>query len=429
MRPRKISTNFRQRLQVNYTQWAVGAGFFHSQEYSVDDSAGGVSAVLKVVYDCGSNRGKAVVERELDEYISRHNKQVDVLFISHFDRDHVSGLPLMKSKGVVVKRVVAPLLDTDERLIAFAKAISPDNSDVLAGDDLEFYERLVVDPQSLLSEVAEQVELVEPRTGPDDQQAQDDSLLPEDADEGMDLLFRRSPNQQLMQICANSTSSRGSGQPVWEFRYHVLQRIRRQHTVFRNALAGELGITLSELSSLLNSPIEVQDLVSSRHTELRRAYDSLAGMKSRNDTSLCLYSGPAKAPGTYQTWRSRGQHVHVDRPEVGAWGILPGWLGTGDAPLAGTPEMNEFNRMFGSRKLHVGTLALPHHGSRHNYRDEIFNGFTQPPTCVVGADGLYGHPNHQVVLAAARFGSTFIPVTTKSASRMDEACTIFFKAP
>ncbi|SDS13493.1 Metallo-beta-lactamase superfamily protein [Brevibacterium sandarakinum] len=428
MRPRKISDKFRQRLQVNYTQWAVGAGFFHSQEFSVDDSVGGVTSVLNVVYDCGSHRGNAIVERELDEYVSRHRKQLDVLFISHFDRDHVSGLPLMKSKGIVAKRVVAPLLDIDERLIAFAKSVSPDNAAAPSGADLEFYGRLVVDPRSVLNEVAEQVELVEPGPGPDDQQALDDSLLPEDADGGMNLLFRRTPSQQLMQICANPPSKQGSGQPVWEFRYHVLQRVRRQRPVFRGALAGELGITLAELSSLLASPKKVQDLVSSRHTELRRAYDSLAGMKSRNDTSLCLYSGPAKAPGTYQTWRSRGQHYHVDRPEVGAWGILPGWLGAGDAPLAGTSEMDEFNKVFGGRKVHVGTLALPHHGSRHNYRDEIFDKFTQAPTCVVGADGLYGHPNHQVVLAVARYGGTLIPVTTMPASRLDEACTIFFRA-
>ncbi|WP_146000568.1 MBL fold metallo-hydrolase [Brevibacterium ihuae] len=431
MSARRISQEFRQRLLVNYTQWAVGAGFFHSQDFYVgirDDVSSELTPVLHVIYDCGTHRARAVIEREVDEYVRRHGKDLDLLFISHFDRDHISGLPILQQKGVKAKRVVAPLLDPDERLLAFAKAISPVDTGTTTGTDLEFYGRLVADPEAVLGEVADQVELVDPEPITDDQQALDESLLPEDAEDGMELRLSRTPAQKLMRIHANSPTVQSPEYPIWEFRYHVLRRIRRQQPAFRTALARELGISEACLQTMLANPRKLQVLVTRRHIELRRAYDSLAGMRNRNDTSLCLYSGPAKARGTYRTYRSRAPHGHIDRPEVGAWGMLPGWLGTGDAPLAGVHEMNEFNAIFGARKVHVGTLALPHHGSRHNHRDEIFSGFTQPPTCIVGADGLYGHPNQKVVLAASLIGSTLLPVTAATASRVDESCTIFFRA-
>lgn len=432
MRPRKISGNFRQRLQVNYTQWAVGAGFFHSQEFSVDDSHGAVDSIFHVIYDCGTHRTKSVMERELDEYIWRHGKCVDVLFISHFDKDHVSGLPAIKAKGIHVKRVVAPLLDPIERLRIFARTLSSNLNDTggVVDFDIEFYGRLIANPAEALREVAEQVEIVNPGGVLDTNEVFDEGLLPEDAQRGMDLKLRVLPAHKRLLISAyhyHSTLA-NSDQPIWEFRYHVLHRVSKQVIRFHKTLAKELGLSVSDLASQLQDATYLLDLVFDKQTELRKAYDSLKGLTSRNDTSLCLYSGPVKATHTYQTWRSRGQRGHVDRLEVGAWGILPGWLGTGDAPLKGNSEIIEFNDIYGPRKAHVGTITLPHHGSCNNYRDEIFTGFRQPPTAVVGADGQYGHPHHEVVLAVARRGSTLIPVTSDPLSRMDESCTVHFKS-
>lgn len=176
---------------------------------------------------------------------------------------------------------------------------------------------------------------------------------------------------------------------------------------------------LADSGSLLALVTDYQD-------ELRAAYDGLSGLRTRNDTSLCLYSGPAVAAASFSTFRSRGLYEHLERPEVGSWDIRPGWLGTGDAPLKGKAEIAEFNRNFNARKAISGYLALPHHGSKYNHNDDIFQGFTSPPTCLVGADGLYGHPHKEVIVATARIGSALQIITTDEASRSVESCTIKF---
>lgn len=44
-----------------------------------------------MVYDCGTRNGTMLLEREINKAFNR-KQSVDLLFISHFDRDHVSGL-------------------------------------------------------------------------------------------------------------------------------------------------------------------------------------------------------------------------------------------------------------------------------------------------------------------------------------------------
>lgn len=183
---------------------------------------------------------------------------------------------------------------------------------------------------------------------------------------------------------------------------------------------------LSDLVTALEDPKWILSLVTKSQTELRRSYESLRGLRDRNDTSLCLYSGPAVARQSFTAWRSRAGHAHPERPEVGCWNVRPGWLGTGDAPLKLPQEVQEFNLYYATRKQNVGYLALPHHGSRRNHNDLIFDGFDSPPNCVLGADGLYGHPHQEVLLSAARGGSVATIVTDDVASRSVESCTIRF---
>lgn len=50
-----------------------------------------------VVYDCGAtdNKEKELLEKEIKEFFSSGDT-IDILFISHFDSDHVNGIGLLK---------------------------------------------------------------------------------------------------------------------------------------------------------------------------------------------------------------------------------------------------------------------------------------------------------------------------------------------
>lgn len=67
----------------------VGQGAFYSEEHEG----------FTIVYDCGShplsNKTKKLVKRAFGQ--DSKEKTIDILFISHFDYDHVSAISTLKS--------------------------------------------------------------------------------------------------------------------------------------------------------------------------------------------------------------------------------------------------------------------------------------------------------------------------------------------
>lgn len=72
-------------MEVFRTIHPVGHGGFFTEELCEGNDC------FNVVYDCGTRNGLQLLEREINKAFNR-KQSVDLLFISHFDRDHVSGL-------------------------------------------------------------------------------------------------------------------------------------------------------------------------------------------------------------------------------------------------------------------------------------------------------------------------------------------------
>jgi glyoxylase-like metal-dependent hydrolase (beta-lactamase superfamily II) len=89
-------------------QFAVGQGFFHAGKLSLN-----LKCHLRYVFDCGS---EPLYAKELNSRIDAYVKDVgakaplDILFISHVHRDHVTGVErlLDPSSGLKVKTIVLP---------------------------------------------------------------------------------------------------------------------------------------------------------------------------------------------------------------------------------------------------------------------------------------------------------------------------------
>ena len=61
----------------------VGQGLFYTGDIRLDKNT-----VFKFIYDCGGDK----VNDALDKYLGE-DTEIDMLVISHFDSDHISGLP------------------------------------------------------------------------------------------------------------------------------------------------------------------------------------------------------------------------------------------------------------------------------------------------------------------------------------------------
>ena len=83
----------------------VGQGAFYSERHENHN----------IVYDCGSmsvNKSKKVVSQSFSK-----EDVIDILFISHFDYDHVSLIEDLKTTVKEIRNVVIPLLHRNEKIL------------------------------------------------------------------------------------------------------------------------------------------------------------------------------------------------------------------------------------------------------------------------------------------------------------------------
>lgn len=103
-------------------QQAVGHGGFHTGALGLD------RPYVRWVYDCGAWRhvGKQALNRCISDYaekVSAADRSVDLLFLSHFDVDHVSGVSDLLKK-VRVDTVVVPYLEPAAAFAVLAEAVA-----------------------------------------------------------------------------------------------------------------------------------------------------------------------------------------------------------------------------------------------------------------------------------------------------------------
>ena len=104
-------------ITITRTIHPVGQGAFYSETFKNADE----SAIFTAVYDCGGK--KECWETDINTL----EKNVDILFISHFHSDHINGVPLLIEKKKP-KLVVIPQLSPAIFLVDFVSNCMKDKS-------------------------------------------------------------------------------------------------------------------------------------------------------------------------------------------------------------------------------------------------------------------------------------------------------------
>ena len=103
------------RFYVKRTFHPVGQGAFFTEQFYNDDAT---TLLYNVVYDCGSrSKGiKTQMERSIRN-VFHDKKEIDVLFLSHFDDDHINFVKTLKDKGHLSgTKIFIPMLAAEEWL-------------------------------------------------------------------------------------------------------------------------------------------------------------------------------------------------------------------------------------------------------------------------------------------------------------------------
>lgn len=104
------------KMKLTRTFHSVGQGAFYTERFGEDDG----KKVFNVVYDCGTSGKRASLNKEIATAFSeegRIDKNIDLMFISHFHEDHVNGILELENKYDIHEYVIPYCLQNDKELI------------------------------------------------------------------------------------------------------------------------------------------------------------------------------------------------------------------------------------------------------------------------------------------------------------------------
>lgn len=412
--------------EFTVNQWGVGHGGFHSQSLFFQPllrsatRPANAGSMLRIVYDCGSGRGLkpraallSAVDRMLDDI--PHGSTIDLLAISHFDRDHINGLEhfaeMLRERSIDVKRVWAPILSKIEALYAITRS-------GLNGIELEPYAAFLGDPAGILSEFFpdSDVSLIpvatEPVPLPPAPEIDENDTAQDLSDETV-VLGRAAAGRGLVA----QRSSAASTEVLWELQPYVIPSVLIGASAVHKTLVSHLNkpvesCTLAELIALANDASlsgVFHAAVRAHHFGRSTAVRTSSARSGPNLSSLCLYSGPASP---YEWCRARGGWQPISANPRAIPGA-PSWLGTGDAGLLRTEDVDGLRTVLTPHRLdRVGITSAPHHGSHLDSAAPLWDALPNVRRVTIEAHNANGgkgnaHPHTQVLNELTHRNLTF----------------------
>jgi len=354
----------------------IGQGAFYSEEFS------GFTAV----YDCGSDNGLPLVQKEI---ISAFNigHQIDALFISHFHADHVNGLEFLLTH-CNVERVFLPLIDDTERIQLFihhsvTKTLYP------------FLERLILDPENAIADVSDaQVVFVLP-TEEGGEKTQDRAVFLEQYDKET-LKIRSGEKITSMKV------------PNWVFVPFNFQSSARSAM-----LATELsnhGLNFADVESFKNSWGNVI-----QRKSICDSYKAIPG--GFNTNSMTLYSGPAVNANEFEMFAVLPRFAFMNCYAGCISHTQVGCLYLGDYEAKGSKKWQELHTGYKPYWNNIGIIQIPHHGSCHNYNDQLNKIQSMLSVISCGTSNRHRHPHSSTIRSIVMDGGTPIIVNESVGTR------------
>lgn len=328
----------------------VGHGAFYSEKHL----CGGTESCI--VYDCGTLEKKNLVDTVAKDAFS-DDEVIDILFISHFDKDHVSLVPELRPfQNRKIKKVVLPLLHDDVKLL------------------LNGYYRLKIG-RWRKSDVDISLSILN---------------HPQEFFQDSELIFVSYRNDKLSDVqreIKDITYVKGgiveSGTAIslrkyqgWAFVPYNFDQPNRA-TALKKQLKQD-GIDINRLNDAT--------FVNRYAQKLKTFYKTIG--KGINENSMVVYSGPSHSSASFCVCQGR-----------------IGCIYTGDFNLKNTSLREVFKAYWSN----VGTLQIPHHGSIHSFDESCLK--FQRLKCPISASGRFRLPHQDVEVRIAKNGSWPILIT------------------
>ena len=373
--------------------WNVGQGLFSSGRIQMGDAL-----AFHWVYDCGTSSSQQLIQNAVQKYNQQENNvDIDLLLLSHFDKDHISGVKELLKNGRKIKRWVVPYYPLWQRLvIASFLEIQPDDEEwafyqnpiqyfkTYFAEELKTTKFLLLPEKEIESEISINLE-----------PSNSDDVLSFETTEKLSNEFDKS-EQNLHWLDPNKALLFRKGEEQFEFvlynvPFHLLAKVPTNLTAFQKQV---------------KQIIQSHRFNSTDPTPALKTLYSLAfgnGSKNKNIISQYLYIRNIKLPSF---WGMGNNHIFdVSTDNENEIALIPkdktknAILYTGDAFLNDLPLLTDLTQSLGvERMVRIYCLQVPHHGSKHNWQQGLAK-ILSPSISVFSADSQRrkGHPHGEVL--------------------------------
>ncbi len=447
----------------------VGQGQFSSGIISNTEDS------FRYVYDCGTVSKQKFLNEAINDLFGCEickqatSLELDMVVISHFDEDHISGLKQLLMR-FQVNTLLLPLTSLDQRLAAaFAKGVN------VSGQ----YMRFLIDPVAYVNSLPHPpkcIILVPPSniadlnkgklTG-DSGLSKDEPSNPADkklpgglSSTDLERIADNSPQSpRTLKVGGKLTLKNSLKKVFFEFIPYndpslyksidgpFLERVKlkQNYLIALSKQAKKYDICLGCFRKLSKyfAPQEIDHLsliagcllcqMQTCIKELQTEYNKQFGKSKKNLISLFLYAGPTQAvskvlyqvasqhptPVTLQilpiaaflTCKEKMVHYPLfPSPKVEPVELAvekPSVLFTGDGYLDEPEKLELLHGYFENRLAKIGCLQVMHHGSQKNWCEEVTN-LIKPELSVFCTNGQYNHPHGDVFRSFEKYSPVIV---------------------
>lgn len=326
----------------------VGQGAFYSEYMQIYNKKS------LVIYDCGTRSKGNFIENTIKQDLPE-NVDVDILFISHFDLDHVNGLKCLLEKRKIRNIVIPQYKDTEwfyiiSDYITHSYKTKPDT-------------QLIHNILSQFPKDSKIIQVAPLELNDDDVSKQQLDIGDEYISSGVQLNSRI--NVMWCYIPIN---------------YNIGYNIKRLHDDIEKIAPGITSMSAVNLGNFLADENNRRKI-----NEIYQHY-----FRNTNVGSMCVYSGMKNGNSIYSI--SSLNKISIHDQEACFY--------TGDSDMTDTNKIRYIRAKLGSLNKRIGLFQIPHHGSAHNFNKKMFRDLQLNVTslsCFVSHGNMYGHPAVEVV--------------------------------
>ncbi|MBK7866774.1 MAG: hypothetical protein IPJ75_07160 [Ignavibacteriales bacterium] len=386
-----------RHLNTEFCFHPVGQGCFYTGSFST-----GKGPIFNFVYDCGTKSKSIFLQSEIEKFKSTiNNKTIDLIIISHFDKDHISGVVQLLD-GFHCKNLIIPYYTSIERYALYLET-SPTDDEYrrILQNPISFFtinDRFVIDNIVVIGET----DIDESFIANDDQSEPFDD---ENYELEINLLDEDERESVIQEIIGDFQEEIRSNKlqfmkRPFRIKFYIWEFIFYNRKPKKNSSSAAFSKVVSQY--LKKNGLKIADLFDTNRVKVMQGIYKSRILSKINLTSLVLYHGPINL----NRWNARVYFLPYISPlcDLLNYFLFPpcrfGTLLTGDSDLSDKNKIADVINYFGKYKCFekIALFQVPHHGAKRSWSIAVPNGLNNFNIYVLNyGTSQSDHPSTEVV--------------------------------